>query len=404
MSEVQSDEESGAAASQRRAATTPRLSRTVTSLLWAVFFLAAIGGWLTTGDIIVGGSGERVGTSVNERAETTSPDDALFRVRVATTTAEMRPRLLQLRGRTEVEARVQVSAETAGIVREEAADAGVAVANGELLCRLDVGTREANILEARAALAEAEASFEATSRLVRRGFASEIKSRTDRRGLDAARAALARAELDLERTTIAAPIAGIIEERTARVGDYLQVGETCATIVRLDPLLVIAAVPERSVAALTVGQTVEARLVTNEVVEGRLRFISPTADAATRTFRVEAEITNPDGLLRDGVTTDLVIPLSSEPAHRLRQSALSLADDGRIGVKTVTPDDIVRFVPVSIIGDDRDSLYVTGLPDRAQIITVGQEYVVDGQRVLPIAEQQTAAAPAAGQNSVVRQP
>ena len=290
-----------------------------------------------------------------------------------------------------MEARVQVRAETAGVVRQEPAEKGVAIAAGDLLCRLDTATREADILVAKAALAEAEAAHQATSRLVKRGFASEIKSRTDRRGLDAANAALAKAEWDLERTSITAPIAGIIEDRTARTGDYLAVGDTCATLVRLDPLLVIAAVPERSVAALRPGQEVTARLVTGEQVTGRLRFISPTADVATRTFRVEAEVANPNATLRDGVTTDLVIPLPDAAAHRLPQSALSLNDDGVIGVKLVTTDDLIRFQPVSIIGDDRDSIWVAGIEGRVRVVTVGQEFVVDGQQVIPVEVQRTAA-------------
>lgn len=370
--------------------TPPRLSRGITSVLWALFFLAAIGGWLSAGDVIIGGSGERVGQSVAERVEAAAPKEDLFRVRVLTVSSEMRPAVLKLRGRTEVEARVAVSAETAGLVMREPAERGVSIAKGDLLCGLEKGTREANLFEARAALAEAQASFNATDRLVKRGFASEIKSRTDQRGLDAAKAALARAELELTRTAITSPIDGVIEERTARAGNYLQVGQTCATLVRLDPMLVIAAVSERDVAKLTSDQSINASLVTGETVSGRLRFISPTANTATRTFRVEAEIANAEGRLRDGVTTDLMIPLAPAEAHRLPQSVLSLSDEGEIGVKTLDGSDIVRFVPVAIIGDDRANVWVTGLEGRTRIISVGQEYVVDGQKVLPVDVQRTA--------------
>lgn len=381
----------------------PARSRRWLSSLWAVLFLLAIGGWLASGEIVgaekfwgksdgeadggvvVAGSPQVAGPALEAdgRAPAEAPEVPI-RVRVAEVVAEQRTAELILRGRTEVEARVQVRAETGGVVRSLEVAKGDAVAAGALLCRLDEGSRRADLLEAKAAVAEAEAANEASERLRKRGFTPEIKSMGDRRQLDAARANLERIELDIARTRITAPIAGVVEALDAREGDLLSVGSPCVTLVRMDPLLVVAGVSERDVSRLAIGQSIEARLVTGERVSGRLRFIAPSADVRTRTFRVEAELANPANKLRDGVTADLVFPLESRPAHRIRPSILSLADDGTIGVKIVDDSDRVRFLPVVILADGRDEFWVSGLPARARVITVGQEYVLDGQLVEPV--------------------
>ena len=64
-------------------------------------------------------------------------------------------------------------------------------------------------------------------------------------------------------------------------------------------------------------------------------------------------------------------------------SALTLNDHGDLGVRTVNSDNVVDFVPVSLLRDTADGAWITGLPDQADLIVVGQEYVVEGVQVDP---------------------
>ena len=73
-------------------------------------------------------------------------------------------------------------------------------------------------------------------------------------------------------------------------------------------------------------------------------------------------------------------------AHRVSPAILTLTDDGMIGVKTLGPDNRVRFHPIQIIGDGADGVWLSGLPNRITLITVGQEFVAEGQTVRPIDE------------------
>jgi multidrug efflux system membrane fusion protein len=101
---------------------------------------------------------------------------------------------------------------------------------------------------------------------------------------------------------------------------------------------------------------------------------------ATRTFRVEIELPNPDAKLRDGVTADIHIPVRQIKAMRISPAILILDDQGKVGVRAVV-DGRVKFFPVQIQTDNPDGMWVTGLPDRVNVITVGQEFVNNGEHV-----------------------
>lgn len=350
------------------------------SYLWALLITAAIAAWFMSGDIIVGGQGEaRQPPAAADTAQ--EPVEKLFRVRVRTVTAEPREAVLVVRGRTEADARIEVKAETAGIVEELPVEKGRRVGKGDLLCLLETGARLAAVHEAEARLAKAEADYEASRQLAERGHGAKLKVAADKANLDAAKAALERARLELARTRIVAPFAGLVEDLPAKVGSYLTVAGTCAKLVALDPLLVVGSVSEREVGHLKVGLNGSAALVTGELTQGRLRYIAPAAEPTTRTFRVELEVPNPGGAMRDGVTADIRIPLEEQTAHRLPPAVLTLNDAGQIGVRIVEQGDTVRFVPVTLLGEADDGVWVAGLPPVVDVITVGQEYVVDGQKV-----------------------
>jgi multidrug efflux system membrane fusion protein len=160
--------------------------------------------------------------------------------------------------------------------------------------------------------------------------------------------------------------------------------------VDADPVVVTGQVAERDIPDVRLGTQAVVNLLTGETVKGDVSFISRTADPDTRTFTVEITVPNPDGALRAGVTAEAQIPLEPVRVHRLSPGVLTLSDEGEIGVRTVDPDGTVRFMPVKIAMQDTDGFWVTGLPQRVTIITVGQEYVVDGQTVAVEVEDENA--------------
>lgn len=129
------------------------------------------------------------------------------------------------------------------------------------------------------------------------------------------------------------------------------------------------------------GDAARATLATGEIVTGAVRFVAAAADRATRTFAIEIEVPNPDGRLRDGVTADIVIRGEARDALKAPRSALTLDDNGRIGVRVIDGENRARFHPVRIIGEEADGVWIAGLDGAQRLIVRGQEYVRDGEVV-----------------------
>lgn len=285
-----------------------------------------------------------------------------------------------LRGRTEAARKVNVRAETTGLVVSEPLRKGSVVEAGQLLCELDPGTRQAQLTEAKARLAEAEVNNKAAASLSEKGFASETQAISRKAQLEGAMAGVEQAQKELSRLQIRAPFSGLLESDTAELGELLQPGSACATVIDLDPIKLVGFAPERDISRLTLGAMAGARLVTGEEIRGFLTFLSRSADEQTRTYRVEVTVPNPDGKVRDGATAEIFVALDGEPAHLLPQAALTLDDEGRLGVRTAK-DDVAHFVPVELVRDTSEGVWILGLPDEADVIVVGQEYVVDGRAI-----------------------
>jgi len=187
--------------------------------------------------------------------------------------------------------------------------------------------------------------------------------------------------VELNRTEVKAPFSGYIE-KIVKPGNFLERGQICATIIQLNPITFVAEVPESDINKVNEGQQVVLNLITGETIEGKLTFVSKSASSLTRTFKVEAEIENKNGLIRDGITSEMIIRTSKIKAHKITPSVLMLNDKGILGIKVIRDLEIVKFLPVTILEDSEDGIWVTGIPNQIQLITQGQGFVEDDQKVL----------------------
>lgn len=334
-----------------------------------------------------------------------------------------------LRGRTEANRSVELRAEISGLVISDPLRKGAMVHAGQVLCQLDPASRKAILAEARARLIEAESrgpeaqsrvaeaqalveeaeiNANAAANLVEQGFASQSRVAATRAalssaqatlqaarsgvdasaaGLESARAQVAAAEKEIERLSILAPFTGVLETDVAEIGSLLRPGDLCAKVLQLDPISIVGFVSELQVDRVTLAAPATARLVSGREVEGTVTFLSRAADETTRTFRVDIHVPNPDNSLRDGETAEITIRAEGRAAHLLPQSALTLDDAGTMGVRIVDPDRRAQFVPVTLLRDTPQGILLTGLPEKADVIIIGQEYVTDGVDVIPIYQE-----------------
>lgn len=314
---------------------------------------------------------------IKQPQATESPEKNLPTVVTRTISAEPHSAIIKLFGRSETSREVMVKAETAGKVVSTPIAEGRYVGKGAIVCRQNVGARQARLDQANAQLKSREVDQSAAAQLVERGFSSENQLLSAQAALDAARAAVKQAEIELDNVNIRAPFSGVYEKQIAELGDYLAPGQACGQLIQLNPLSIVIDVTENQLGLVKVGQTSNIKLATGETVDGTVKQIESQANPATRTFRVEISAPNPDAKLKAGVTASVQLQGSESLAHSIPAYILSLNDNGVIGVKYMDGE-IVRFASVETIDETEDSIWVTGLPDRVDIIIQGQEYVSDG--------------------------
>ncbi len=346
--------------------------------LLAGLVAAAVVLWLASGSIggrRGGHAPEPVGGDVQSTAT---------RVQVRAQRAESITRYISVFGRTAPARSVEIKAETNGRVEELQAARGQRVGEGAVMLRLDLRDRQARLEQAQASVAQHQTAYEGQLELKAQGYVSETQIAETLAKLEAAKAELVRAQLDLDYMLIRAPFDGVIQERMVEVGDFVRAGDPVLTFVDNTRLIVTASIAEQDARFVAVNNAASAKLVTGEQARGRIRYVAPVADEATRTFTVELELPNADGRLPAGVTAEMRIPAGEMLAQKVSPAILSLAADGRIGVMTVDAQNQVVFNPVEIARSEPDGVWVTGLPESANVITVGQGYVSAGQQVEPV--------------------
>lgn len=338
--------------------------------------------WLATGQLReqpeppaknIAEQNSRVAAMAEERPPT--------RVQVATIHASERARLLTIRGRTQNKRSVVVQSQIGGLVVDRPVERGDHVNEGDLLCSISVEDREAMLHEAEATAEQAKIEYEGSLKLSKQGLQSETVIAQTKARLAAAEASLEQARLDIKRLSISAPFDGVVERVHMEMGQFVTPGSSCVTLVDLDPMLLVGQVAETELPFVKPGLVANAQLPTGRQVQGVVTFVAKTAEQGTRTYQVEMHIENHDLTVPSGVTAQIVLPVETVLAQKISPALLVLDDEGALGVRTINSDNVVAFNKVSIVNDEPDGIWVTGLPDIAQIIVVGQQLVVAGERV-----------------------
>lgn len=350
----------------------------------AVLITAIIGIWMYYGDIKIGGQGALNNETkpIAERNEEISSE--LFKVSYVVLNPESRSKTVTLRGRTKENAIVPVRAETNGVLKQRLVNRGDFVKEGQLVCIIARGAREASLESANARLSQMEAEYAANQELVKKGFATDSRLRQILFDLNAAKAQVKQAEIELSHTEIKANASGVVQDPIAEPGDVINQGGACVTLVDRDPMFFTGQLSETDINNIKPGMKAEVTLVTGVKSEGTITYIAPSTDPQTRTFLTDIRLDNSDEAVQGGLTASASIQLSETLAFKISPSWLTLADNGDLGVKTITEDNIVEFTPVKILSQTNKGFWIEGLRPNARVITLGQEYVIAGEEVEPV--------------------
>jgi len=243
-----------------------------------------------------------------------------------------------------VEHEVDVLAERDGQVVELAAEEGLHVEAGGLLARLDSrqvdtqmeGARadlkisEYNVQYNEAELHANEARLERAQKMFKEGLGSkadldeaEFKAKGSaydleswKANVDKRKAEIHALELEMDRTKLRAPFAGVVSRRYIRQGDAVTKGTRCFRLSQLSPLLVEFQVPETAPRKPAVDQAVRGTLASDpaRTFEARVTRVSPVVDAASDSYQVTATVVNPSADLKPGMAVHVTWSNSPEPA------------------------------------------------------------------------------------------
>ena len=293
---------------------------------------------------------------------------------------QFKPQLL-LRAKTAANRVVDVKAQVGGRIIAVPVEEGAQVVAGDTLCKIDAEDRAQRIEHAAAALAQAKIEYDGAQQLKQSGYQSELAIAQAKTRLESAQVAVERSTLDMQNLSVKAPFDGIVERRPVEIGDFVQPGQLCAQIVELNPLTITAEITESEISKISLGNVARVTLINGDQLDGTIAYLSRQADAVTRSFRVEASVDNSQLKFLAGMSGRLQIEGQPVSAHLIPASLMILDDQGRLAVRAVNNQGIVTTLSITSVGESSDGVWVAGLPDSVALVTLGQNYVAEGEQV-----------------------
>ena len=287
---------------------------------------------------------------------------------------------LSFRAYTESNRDINLVSKVSGEIIALNAKEGDYVEAGASVCTINAEDKTAKLEHAKAVLVESRLRYEGAIKLDEKGYQSELVKAQTLSDVLRAEALVKRLSLDIDNLNIIAPFSATIEKIPVEMGQVLAVGSVCASLVDLDPIRIVANIDFDDIYNVDLDSRVFFEIADKPLTPAKLQFISKQSNDATRSYRIEAVADNTNMRILAGLPAKLVVEMEEIKAHFLPASAILLNDQGATITK-ILRDDIVDSVEVSILGEEEEGLWVAGLPFESLVITVGQNYVVDGDLV-----------------------
>ena len=404
------------------------------SIFIASFILLVVVGWIGSGQFTNVNAQDDTSPSTdssNETVEKVVAEDTGNKVEVKEFNFSQIDQSIELQGQTTHNKKIDVKSETTGNIIDIAFNSGDKVSEGDELIKISIENRKELLNSAKKDLDRLnkeldlneknkinrlsqnkeliklyEIEFASAKQLIDKGLSSKSKlslasfnlanARSDQEdilitfesqqssiGAQIAnvRSQLKNIELDIDKTVINSPFSGIISDKMIEESEYITPGNIMFTIIDLNPIKIQGYLSEFDVNKVSLGTKSIIENTNGLKKNGTISFISPSAETSTRTFEITIEADNADLSFKSGITTKITIAGSELKAHKIPPSILTLQDDGTVGVKAVNDENIVIFYPTTSVKDTIDGIWVSGLPDKVNLIVTGQEYVAVGESV-----------------------
>jgi membrane fusion protein (multidrug efflux system) len=289
-----------------------------------------------------------------------------------------------LSGSLDAEYAVELKPEIEGVVESFHGVEGGPVSKGDVLFRLKDDEQQARLQEAQANLALAEDVFRRTKRLSSKDISSLARQAEARAGLDAARAKLALAEVQLERTLVRAPFDGVLGSRRVSPGARMDEKDVLISLEAIDRLQIVFTLQEMGIPIARVGAPVIVRVIAwpDEGFPGKVFYVAPSVDIATRRLILKAWVPNDHHRLKPGMFGNVEVEVArKEDALLLPESAMVYDRHGTY-VWRVDAEQQAEKVPVEIGRRQGGRVEIVGgIAAGDWIISAGTNKVLAGKRV-----------------------
>ncbi|AON52561.1 efflux RND transporter periplasmic adaptor subunit [Herbaspirillum seropedicae] len=292
----------------------------------------------------------------------------------------------------------------AGQLAERRVHLGDVVRKGQVLARLDPADANQNASAAQAELASARQHLDAAEKQLQRDVqqarealisAQQLEQSQDAHAaaLSQFKAAQARAAVagnQRDYTTLVAQHDGVISAEQANTGDVLAAGQPVYSLAWSGQVDVVTEVADRQVATLQPGAAAVVTLAAlpGKTFQGKVREVSPAADAQSRTYRVKVTLEQPDPAVRLGMTGEVAItPAASSAAPVLLLPATALFHQGdRPALWVVGEQGKLELRPVTVAAYGERSISVSqGVTASDKVVVQGVHTLTAGEKVKPVA-------------------
>ena len=301
------------------------------------------------------------------------------------------PRGLSAIGSLRSDESTMISAEVAGRVAEINFQEGQPVTKGQVLVKLDDEVPQAELAQAQANLALAQSRYDRSNRLQTAGFVSAEAREDAQNQLKLQEAAIKLAQAKLDKTTIQAPFDGVIGLRSVSIGEYVTPGQAIAPLEAVDTLKADFRLPERFIANIALGQTLELQVDARpgQLFAGKVYAISPLIEEGGRSILVRAQVDNADGLLRPGMFAR--VQLITDESMAVVVPEASLSPSGQTQYVYRVKEGQAERVAVEI-GERRAGLVevLQGLEPGDQVVAAGLQRMRPGAPVTTMGEPKSA--------------
>jgi multidrug efflux system membrane fusion protein len=410
------------------------------SYIWAGLIALAVTAWMLSDDLLPSKNVNELEelASQNEKTGTDEKINSAVIVNAVKVKNNLTPLKIRASGVTRSKFEIDVIARRKGIIQEIVIKEGNWVNSGDILVRLDRGTLDADIVAARADRKASENSYQDAQRRFAIAGEHSVQLRSAEADLEvnkknyqvakklvdsghqtesvlSQKLALLRAaetrlfelkntskELELSTvyaqikmidarilqleeqikfTTIRAPQAGWLEILHIEKEEFIDENRPIAKIIGLQTLILDMPIPQTSIGNIDIGDLVEVNLTGVTTKNGKVEKIAVTANEATRTFNVEIQLDNKNGLLRAGMSAEANVIIDEVEAFKISPAHLNVDENGQLTVKVLNSEGRVEITPVDLVRTSGNLAYISGLENETILLTSGQAFLRSGEKV-----------------------